>query len=90
MYISPMEFGKLSNDSKLGLEVFDEDGLENPFYCAIYNVPEESTVRLDLNYQAAKFSAKKIGVIMNGFNETLHWCLDHSDERVSSIPWVTN
>ncbi len=85
MYISPMEFGKLSNDSKLGLEVFDEDGLWNPFYCAIYNVPEENTVRLDLNYQAAKFSEKKIGKIMDGFNETLKWCLSHSGEQVSGI-----
>ena len=85
IYFSPMGLGGLSAGSSLGLEVFDEDELENPFYCAVYDIPDQSALHMDLNYQAAKFTGQQMDAVNKEFGKVLNWCLDHPDSRFEEI-----
>lgn len=85
IYFSPMGLGGLSAESKLGLEAFDEDVLENPFYCAVYDMPEENLLHIDLNYQMAKFSAEQMEHARQTFEDVLAWSLEHPDRKIQDM-----
>ena len=85
MFFSPMGLGGLANESKLGLEVFDESELENQFYCAVYDMPDENAIRLELNYQSAKFSAKQMENVERKFEKILYWCLEHPNNPLEKM-----
>ena len=82
---SAMEFGTLSANSKIGLQLVKKYMQSNIFYCAVYDMPEEKTVCLELVYQTGKYSSEKIKAAATAFNETLSLLLSAPDKKMSEV-----